>query len=81
MLKDFTNKTHDNEGNWQNTHRNHTFTPIVNVSVTNNYSVNVMLSISVGNAERFHKLISPNGGNPGHNTHNINLKNLPRVLS
>ena len=35
---------------------------------------NRVLIISVGNAERFHKL---NVGNPGHNTHNINLKSLP----
>ena len=59
MLKGFINKTNCNEGNWQNTHSNHTFTPIMSVSVTSVHSVTVMLSISVGNAERFHKLISP----------------------
>ena len=38
MLKDFTNKTHNNEGNWQNTH---TFMPIMSMSVTNNYTVSL----------------------------------------
>ena len=41
MLKDFTNKTHNNEGNWQNTHRYHTFMPIMSMSVTNNYTVSL----------------------------------------